>query len=130
MKMASTWFRHGRGFAIGTVVGALTVGKASPYLVEALGGLGVTAVIGSTALGAAMAAGLVFFGYRDGPWSFPRRPFSWRLVGEVLSVREMRLVTAGYLGHMWELYAYWTWVGAYWSATLAVSGAPASERAV
>jgi MFS family permease len=30
MKMVATWFRSGRGLAIGTVVGALTVGKAAP----------------------------------------------------------------------------------------------------
>jgi MFS family permease len=31
MKMVATWFRSGRGFAIGALVGALTVGKAAPY---------------------------------------------------------------------------------------------------
>ena len=48
MKMAATWFKDRRGFAIGVVVGALTIGKASPYLVEALGGLSLTIVVGST----------------------------------------------------------------------------------
>jgi MFS family permease len=131
MKMASTWFRESRGFAIGTVVGALTVGKASPYLVEALGGLGVAAVVRSTALGAAAAGVLVALVYRDGPWAFPRRPFSWRLAGEVMRAREMRLVTGGYLGHMWELYAFWTYVAAYWAASLAAPGlGPAGSREV
>src|SRR5687768_3951436 len=32
MKMAATWFKAERGLAIGAVVGALTVGKAAPYL--------------------------------------------------------------------------------------------------
>jgi MFS family permease len=32
MKMAATWFRDRRGLAVGTIVGALTVGKAGPYL--------------------------------------------------------------------------------------------------
>ncbi len=41
MKMISTWFKGGRGLAIGTVVGALTVGKAAPYLLRALPGLSV-----------------------------------------------------------------------------------------
>jgi MFS family permease len=130
MKMASTWFRQGRGFAIGAVVGALTVGKASPYLVEALGGLGVGAVVGSTAVGAVAAGLLVALAYRDGPWAFPRRPFSWRLAGEVMRSREMRLVSGGYLGHMWELYAFWTYVAAYWAASLAAGAGPASQRVV
>ena len=119
MKMAATWFKDRRGFAIGVVVAALTIGKASPYLVEALGGLRMSLVVGSTALAAAAAAALVAVAYRDGPFAFPARPFSWRLAGQVVRVAELRLVTAGYLGHMWELYAFWTFVAAYWAAALA-----------
>jgi MFS family permease len=130
MKMASTWFRQGRGFAIAVVVGALTVGKASPYLVEALGGLGAGAVVGSTSGGAVVAALMVAAGYRDGPWAVPARPFSWRLAGDVLRGREMRLATAGYLGHMWELYAFWAFVAGYWQASLAAAGRPAGPSAV
>ena len=37
MKMAATWFRSRRGLAIGILVGALTTGKALPYLAHALG---------------------------------------------------------------------------------------------
>ncbi len=118
MKMAATWFKDRRGFAIGTVVAALTLGKASPYWVEALGGLSLEAVIGSTAVAAALAGLVVGVGYRDGPFAFPARPFSWQLVGQVLRIRDLRLVTAGYLGHMWELYAFWSFVAAYWAASL------------
>ena len=45
MKMVATWFRAGRGLAIGVVVGALTVGMAPPYLIRALGGACFQAVI-------------------------------------------------------------------------------------
>ena len=38
MKMASTWFRARRGVAVGTIVGALTIGKAGPYLLSAVPG--------------------------------------------------------------------------------------------
>ena len=118
MKMAATWFKDRRGFAIGVVVGALTIGKASPYLVEALGGFSLNVVVGSTAAGAGVAAILVGLAYRDGPFAFPARPFSWRLVGQVARVADLRLVTAGYLGHMWELYAFWSFIAAYWAASL------------
>lgn len=120
MKMAATWFVSGRGLAIGTVVGALTVGKATPYLVEALGGARYEAVILATSLAALLAAGLVAAGYRDGPHAFARRPFSWALAGEVVRERRWRLATGGYLGHMWELYCFWTWIAVY----LAASGIP------
>jgi nitrate/nitrite transporter NarK len=116
MKMAATWFRSARGLAIGAIVGALTVGKASPYLVEAVGGATLGQAVGSTSVAAVAAAILIAVGYRDGPHAFPQRPFSWRLVGTVARVRELRLVTGGYLGHMWELYAYWTWLAAFLAA--------------
>ena len=129
MKMAATWFKDRRGFAIGVVVGALTIGKASPYLVEALGGLSLDVVVGSTAGAAAMAAIVVGLAYRDGPFAFPARPFSWRLVGQVARLADLRLVTAGYLGHMWELYAFWSFVAAYWAASL-VNPAPTTVAAL
>ena len=109
MKMVSTWFRSGRGFAIGSVVGALTVGKALPYLLKAAGGPGLVAVVGGASAAGLLAGGLVATAYRDGPFPFPKRPFAWTRVGRILRHRETMLATGGYLGHMWELYAMWTW---------------------
>jgi MFS family permease len=109
MKMVSTWFRSARGLAIGTVVGALTVGKALPYLIKAIGGASSTAVIVVGSVGSLVAGVLVATAYRDGPFSFPSRPFEWSRVGRILRHRETMLATGGYLGHMWEIYAMWTW---------------------
>ncbi|HSK18084.1 MAG TPA: MFS transporter [Longimicrobiales bacterium] len=107
MKMAATWFRSGRGLAIGAVVGALTIGKALPYLIGAFAALDYRFVILSTSAGALLAAALIAAAYRDGPFPFPSRPFSIGLVGTVMKHRETRLAIGGYLGHMWELYASW-----------------------
>ena len=117
MKMTATWFQDRRGLAIGVVVGALTLGKATPYLVNALASGDVSTVVIATSIGAVLAAMLVLSFYRDGPHAFERRPFSWLLVREVVGQREWRLATAGYLGHMWELYAFWTWIGAFVAAS-------------
>ena len=84
MKMISTWFRARRGLAVGTIVGALTVGKAGPYLVHAMPGAGVRPVVLSASLGAFAAAILIALFYRDGPFPFPPRRFSWTLVATVL----------------------------------------------
>ena len=119
MKMASTWFKERRGLAVGTIVGALTIGKAGPYLVHAI----PSATPGGVALfaSAAAIAGalLVFACYADGPFAFPARPFAWSLVGDIARDRQWRLVMAGYLGHMAELYSYWTWIPAFIAASVA-----------
>jgi MFS family permease len=123
MKMISTWFQAGRGLAIGTVVGALTLGKATPYLVRALEGGDFRIVVLTASAGGVAAAALVGVGYREGPYPFARRPFSWCLVGATLRHRPTRLAIGGYLGHMWELYAMWAFVGVFFAEFFALRGA-------
>ena len=125
MKMASTWFRSARGLAIGVVVGALTIGKALPYLVESIGGIRETPVVLATSAAALMAAVIIWIGYRDGPYAFPSRPFAPRLLLDVVGNRRVRLATAGYLGHMWELYSFWAWIAAFFAASAAARAAHA-----
>lgn len=122
MKMISTWFRSARGLAVGTIVGALTVGKATPYLVHAIPGAGEVPVVTSATIAAVVAALIVGLGYEDGPYPFPPRPFSWGLVAAVVRERRWRLATAGYLGHMFELYSAWTWLPVFVAASLAYTG--------
>ncbi|MFL5479749.1 MAG: MFS transporter [Gemmatimonadaceae bacterium] len=121
MKMVATWFRSERGLAIGVIVGALTVGKATPYLVRAFPHVGLRPVVLTSSLGALIAAGIVGFTYRDGPHPFASRPFSWHQVRDVVRIREWRLATGSYLGHMFELYAFWTWIPSFLAASVAAS---------
>ena len=123
MKMAATWFRARRGVAVGTIVGALTVGKAMPYLAQAIPGIGVAVITWGASLSAVLAAITVWFGYRDGPYEFPSRPFSWLRVHDVVRERRWRLATGGYLGHMAELYSFWTWIPAFLAASDAAHAA-------
>ncbi len=121
MKMTATWFRSQRGLAIGVIVGALTVGKAIPYLVRAMPHVGFRPVVLTASVGAVVAALIVAAGYREGPYPFTSRPFSWRHVGDVVRVREWRLATASYLDHMFELYAFWTWIPSFLAASVAAN---------
>lgn len=130
MKMAATWFRARRGIAIATIVAALTVGKASPYLWQTLPDLALSVPIVAASVSAVLAALLVALFWQDGPFAFPSRPFSWGLVGDVVRQPRWRQATGGYLGHMAELYSYWTWIPAFLAASaVAQSGDAAAGRA-
>ena len=119
MKMAATWFRRRRGLAVGAVVGALTVGKAGPYVLAAVPSTDVRAITALSSLSALGASVLVLVAYRDGPFAFPARPFAWSRIVEVSVARPWRLALGGYLGHMAELYSYWTWIPAFLAASVA-----------
>jgi MFS family permease len=100
--------------------------------VHAIPDAGIAPVTLTASGGAVLAAAVVWLGYRDGPYPFPPRPFSWGLVGRIVRERRWRLATGGYLGHMWELYAAWTWLPAFLAASVAArdpSAGPESARA-
>ncbi len=117
MKMAATWFRARRGLAVGIIVGALTVGKAAPYLVQAWPGTSVATLTIIASACALIASLLVATAYHDGPFAFPSRPFAWTRLRDVMSARRYRLALGGYLGHMAELYSFWTWIAMFFATS-------------
>jgi MFS family permease len=121
LKIMAGWFERGRGMALGVLVGALTIGSASPHLVRGLG-LDWNGVVVAASVAALVAAMIVTRLVGDGPYSFPTSPFDLSQVGRILRNRRFRLATLGYLGHMWELYALWTWAAVFLAESQARAG--------
>jgi MFS family permease len=107
MKLIATWFKQGRGLAIGVLVGALTVGSASPHLLA--GQVEWRTVMLAVSAAAALAAGLALAGARVGPYALAAARFDWSYFARVWADPAVRRANFGYLGHMFELYAMWTW---------------------
>jgi MFS family permease len=120
LKVMAGWFKSGRGMALGVLVGALTVGSASPHLVRGLGLEWQGVVVAASAF--TMLAAGVMTRVGDGPYEVPTQTFQWRHVARVVGNRGVRLATYGYLGHMWELYAMWTWTATFLAASAEAAG--------
>lgn len=114
LKAMSSWYRKGRGFALGVMIGALTIGSALPHLINALGGLEwrATMLAASTLT---LCGGLIADrATRDGPFATRGGAFEASALRTIVANRDFRLASIGYFGHMWELYAMWAWIAAFY----------------
>jgi MFS family permease len=118
MKIASSWAKGDLGLLMGIMVGALTLGSSLPHALAGLGGIDWRIPIVGAVSGTLLAASLIRFVTVGAPPAAAPK-LQPRNALQAFRNRPLLLANLGYFGHMWELYAMWTWISTFLAASFA-----------
>ena len=111
MKIAADYFDKDLGKALGYLLGALVLGTAFPHLLngmmDTLRWEDVFITISILSIGGGL---LIFLLVPDGPYRKTGSRFSRLSAFNLFREKNFRSIAFSYFGHMWELYAFWTFV--------------------
>lgn len=112
VKLLSMWFPNKRGLGTGILIAALTLGSSLPHLLLLFtSNVNWKMMMMMSSILALLAASIMQWILPDAPPQLQKaKTFSRDALKKVLQNRNVMLVNGGYFGHMWELYAMWTWI--------------------
>ncbi|MDX9872413.1 MAG: MFS transporter, partial [Clostridia bacterium] len=136
VSLLSNWFGpKQRGMAIGAYTGALTAAYACTYFIASplAAAYGWRTGVLWTSLPVFAAAVILFFFIEDKPAVAPEEEETPADVTDAAPAVTAKpapeggyagpvLITSSYMGHMWELYAFWGWIGPFMMACSFAAG--------
>lgn len=111
MKIAADYFNKGLGLSLGFLVGALVVGTAFPHFLKAFDtNLNWQYLIIFISVIASIGGILMLLFVPNGPFRKASQKLQLSAWSQNFKDEKFKAAAFGYFGHMWELYAFWSFV--------------------
>ncbi|WPR70434.1 MFS transporter [Flavobacterium sp. NG2] len=111
IKIAADYYNSSLGKSLGYLVGALVLGTAFPHLIKGMAfNLPWQYVAYATSTFSVIGGFLIVLFIPDGPYRTKGTQFQLTTIYTAFRNKSLTAAAVGYFGHMWELYAFWTFL--------------------